>query len=494
MEKNNMKKSIYKLSLVLSLALASVSCDFDTDLAQNTDTANAYKTVQDVSNGTVGAYQALAYYPFLGNYAVAFGDFAGGLANGSSSSGHFYAVSEWTVSDTDAEMEGIWDYGFKVVDRAVRTINGGETLLSANPDMGSSDKATIYYNLSQCHALRALAYFTMAQYFCYPYSAGTASKGLPLVKDKPVEAFANATRASLGDTYAFMLEDISKALEYSELAGSPSLQYFYMNTAAIYALKARVSLYMGLYDDAEVAAKKAIELKNKGNATYTDLTPTDETYLNMWASLSITDEDIFTLSKTENDNLSANALNTLYGSYNGKVSNYARTFFEDTDVRAQLIGTVDSNSGSCMKWQGLEASQATSNIPIFRKSEMALIVAECEARAGHINEAQKYLGYTAKRDKQYAAEDGSCDLSKLPADKESLLDFIWKENTREFFGEGHFFAEARRLGKTVTVMGGRCTTFRPAKFVFPIPSAEINAGFLKDQNTGWEDSLPEADS
>lgn len=488
-----MKKILYKISIVLSLALAVSSCDFDTELQQNVDTADAFKNVQDVSNGTTGAYQALAYYPFLGNYAIAFGDFAGGLANGSASSGHFYSVSYWSVSDTDEEMEGIWQYGFKVVDAAVRTINGADAILAANPDMSDDDKATIYYNVSQCYALRALAYFTMTQYFCYPYSKGADQKGLPIVKDRPVEAFQNATRASLGDTYSFMLDDIKKALEYNEEAGSPSLQYFFLNKAAIYALKARVCLYMGNYADAEAAAKKAIELKGKGNATYTDLTPNNETYLTMWASLNPSDEDIFTLSKTTDDNLSANALNTLWGSYYGKVSTYGQSFFSDTDVRAQLIGVVDSNSPASMKWQGIESSQATSNIPIFRKSEMALIIAECEARNGNITEAQKYVGYTAKRDSQYAAEDGSCDLSKLPTDKDALLEFIWKENTREFLGEGHFYSEARRLDKTVTVMAGTCTTFRPANFVFPIPAAEINAGFMKDQNTGWEDGLPERD-
>lgn len=488
-----MKKILNKISIVLSLALAVSSCDFDTELQQNVDTADAFKNVQDVSNGTTGAYQALAYYPFLGNYAIAFGDFAGGLANGSASSGHFYSVSYWSVSDTDEEMEGIWQYGFKVVDAAVRTINGADALLAANPDMSDDDKATIYYNVSQCYALRALAYFTMTQYFCYPYSKGADQKGLPIVKDQPVEAFQNATRASLGDTYSFMLDDIKKALEYNEEAGSPSLQYFFLNKAAIYALKARVCLYMGNYADAEAAAKKAIELKGKGNATYTDLTPNNETYLTMWASLNPSDEDIFTLSKTTDDNLSANALNTLWGSYYGKVSTYGQSFFSDTDVRAQLIGVVDSNSPASMKWQGIESSQATSNIPIFRKSEMALIIAECEARNGNITEAQKYVGYTAKRDSQYAAEDGSCDLSKLPSDKDALLEFIWKENTREFLGEGHFYSEARRLDKTVTVMAGTCTTFRPANFVFPIPAAEINAGFMKDQNTGWEDGLPERD-
>lgn len=488
-----MKKILNKISIVLSLALAVSSCDFDTELQQNVDTADAFNKVQDVTNGTTGAYQALAYYPFLGNYAIAFGDFAGGLANGSASSGHFYSVSYWSVSDTDEEMEGIWQYGFKVVDAAVRTINGADALLAANPDMSDDDKATIYYNVSQCYALRALAYFTMTQYFCYPYSKGADQKGLPIVKDKPVEAFQNATRASLGDTYSFMLDDIAKALEYNEAAGSPSPQYFYLNKAAIYALKARVCLYMGNYADAEAAAKKAIELKGKGNATYTDLTPNNETYLTMWASLNPSDEDIFTLSKTTDDNLSANALNTLWGSYYGKVSTYGQSFFSDTDVRAQLIGVVDSNSPASMKWQGIESSQATSNIPIFRKSEMALIIAECEARNGNISEAQKYVGYTAKRDSQYAAEDGSCDLSKLPTDKDALLEFIWKENTREFLGEGHFYSEARRLDKTVTVMAGTCTTFRPANFVFPIPAAEINAGFMKDQNTGWEDGLPERD-
>lgn len=488
-----MKKILNKISIVLSLALAVSSCDFDTELQQNVDTADAFNKVQDVTNGTTGAYQALAYYPFLGNYAIAFGDFAGGLANGSASSGHFYSVSYWSVSDTDEEMEGIWLYGFKVVDAAVRTINGADALLAANPDMSDDDKATIYYNVSQCYALRALAYFTMTQYFCYPYSKGADQKGLPIVKDQPVEAFQNATRASLGDTYSFMLDDIKKALDYNEEAGSPSLQYFFLNKAAIYALKARVCLYMGNYADAEAAAKKAIELKGKGNATYTDLTPNNETYLTMWASLNPSDEDIFTLSKTTDDNLSANALNTLWGSYYGKVSTYGQSFFSDTDVRAQLIGVVDSNSPASMKWQGIESSQATSNIPIFRKSEMALIIAECEARNGNISEAQKYVGYTAKRDSQYAAEDGSCDLSKLPSDKDALLEFIWKENTREFLGEGHFYSEARRLDKTVTVMAGTCTTFRPANFVFPIPAAEINAGFMKDQNTGWEDGLPERD-
>lgn len=489
-------KLAYKLSFVLSLAFAFSSCDFDTELTQNTETASAYTSVQDVENGTIGAYQALGSYRLYGNYAVAFGDFSGGLADGSASTGHFYYISNWAITENTSELESLWQYGFKVVDRTVRTINGADNLLKTNSKLTDDEKATLYYDKSQCFGLRALAYFTLANMFCYPYNKGTEAKGLPIIKDQPVDAFQNATRATLGETYDFICADIDSALVNSEKADVSTLQYFYMNKAAIYALKARVSLYMGKYDEAEAAAKQAIELKGKGDGTYTDCDPTNETYLNMWASVNVTDEDIFTICKTENDNLSANSLNTLYGSYLGTVSDYCLGFFTDqnTDIRRNLVGTVDSNKNyGCKKYQGIETSQATSNIPVFRKSEMSLIIAECEARKGNLETAKEYLGYTAKRDTQYATSAGVCDLSLLPDTQEGLLDFIWEENTREFFGEGHFYFDARRLDRTITVMGGKCTTFKPANFVFPIPAAEINAGFMKEQNTNWSDNLPVQD-
>ncbi len=46
-----------------------------------------------------------------------------------------------------------------------------------------------------------------------------------------------------------------------------------------YALKARVCMHMGNYPDAEEAAKKAISIKGKGDGTYTDMAPNNETYL-----------------------------------------------------------------------------------------------------------------------------------------------------------------------------------------------------------------------
>ena len=98
-------KRIYKLMLFSILTLGMTACDFDTENFQQIPTDEAYKSVQDIQNGMNGAYYALGSYRFLGNYAVAYGDFCGGVSNGSSSTGHFYYQSNWIISDTDAELE-----------------------------------------------------------------------------------------------------------------------------------------------------------------------------------------------------------------------------------------------------------------------------------------------------------------------------------------------------------------------------------------------------
>ena len=136
------------------------------------------------------------------------------------------------------------------------------------------------------------------------------------------------------------------------------------------------------------------------------------------------------------------------------------------------------------KYQGLSTSAATSNIPIFRKSEMSLIIAEVEARNGHIAEAQKYLYYTAKRNEAITGAD------QLPDNTADLLAFISDERVREFAGEGHRFYDARRMGDQVE-LAISAQPFDIAKFVFPIPADEINAGFCTQQNEGWSDALPQ---
>lgn len=467
--------------LFAALVSGLTACDFDTENYQQIPTENAYQSVQDIQNGMNGAYAVAGAYTFLGNYAVAYGDFCAGVSEGNRSSGHFYYQSAWIVSETDSELTGIWSAGFKVIDRTTRTIQGGKEVL-ANADrlhLNEENIGETKLYIGQCYALKALAYYYLVNYFAYPYHAGTSNKGLPLVKDEPIKEFEKVDRATVGETYAQIMSDIANAeslvAEGAEVMGEPG--YKYMGSMAIQALKARVCMDMGKYDEAKSAALEAIALKGTGSGNAGDNNPTADNYLSMWTSLAETSEDLFTIAKSESDNLSANALNTLYGSYGASLSNATWYLFGENDIRAALLGRT-----SIGKYQGLSTSAATSNIPVLRKSEMSLIVAEVEARAGNIAAAQDYLFYTAKRDLDILSAD------MLPDNTNDLLAFIAEERIREFAGEGHRFMDARRTGEVITM--GAFKPFDIAKFVFPIPSDEINAGFCSEQNEGWDKVLP----
>lgn len=475
-------KNIKILTIGAVLSLMLVSCDsyFDVDLEQNIDTPKAYSTVQDVQNGMIGAFYSFGTYQFFGRDVIALGDMASDLASASASTGHFYSLNTYSFSDTDGDIEDIWNYGYKTIDRCVRTINGGKAILedAENMRLTEEEQDQVKTCMSQCYALRALSTFALTNIFGLPYQSGKTNSqlGAVLLVDKPLEAFEYTKRSTVEECYAQILSDIASAKEYFvDAAYLPGEEAFFFNESAIYALESRVNLYMGNYVDAKEAAAQSLSLLKNGN-NY-DL-PSNDIYVSSWSSIAVSDEDIFTISKTDDDNLSANALNTLYGSYKGSITDALASMFEETDIRANVLDAY------AYKYQGTSTSQAVSNIPVFRKSEMYLIIAECEAQLGNIQQAKEALLYTAKRDTAIESIDD------LPSTAEELLTFIADERARELYLEGHRLFDARRTGMKLDVNNGTFQQFDVSKFVYPIPAAEINAGFGVEQNKGWEDNLP----
>jgi starch-binding outer membrane protein, SusD/RagB family len=472
-------KKIFKYALTATLIIGLSSCNsyFDVDLEQNIPSENAYKSAQDVQNGMIGAYYALGTYRFYGRNVLAIGDMASDVASADASSGHYVSINQYTISDTEGDILDTWDYGYKLIDRCVRTIQGAEAIESKATELklSGSDLNKIKSCKSQCYALRALTTFTMTNLWGLPYQPGKTNSqlGICLLDKAPLEAFKKIERSTVEQCYSQVLSDIKLAKDFYNgediMNGSPQ---FYFNEAAIYALEARVNLYMGKYKEAEAAAKKAIDLRASGDVS-------NEMYVNMWNSTSITNEDILTIAKSDDDNLSANALNTLYGSYGGTIAKTATSLFKSTDSRKAILDI------KAYKFCGTSTSQATSNIPVFRKSEMYLIIAECEARLadGTLENAQNALLYTAKRDASIKT------IADLPQTKAELLTFIAKERVRELFQEGHRWFDIRRTGEVIST--ANYSKFDASKFVYPVPADEINAGFCTQQNDGWEDALPQ---
>ena len=470
-----MIRRLLNIVLVAIAIFSMASCKQEPEIWDYIPLDEAYDEAQKLEAGLSGAYYTLGNYRFLGKYAICIGDFAGDLATASASSGHFLGIHRYNVTETQDELSEIWNYGYKVIDRCVRLEQGANALLASKPEV--EDEIIAYKVLYQGYALRALSNFYLVNIFALPYRAGAAnaSPGIVIVKDAPVEAFAQVSRSTVAEVYAHIDECIKKANEYYDKfmdAQGEEPNAFYINKAGLLALEARVALYKGDWATAATCASKPLDGRARVN---------DQTYQEMWRSIALTDEIIFAIAKSEDDNLSANSINTQYGSYGGRISSTVTDLMADTDIRKRMVAPNDDNA--TVKWLGLSTSAATSNIPIFRTSEMYLIMAEAKAQQDDLAGAKTALLFTAQRDASIASE------ADLPSTKEALLDFIEEERIRELYSEGHRWYDARRTNRPTRY---RATGYawNVSGFCYPIPSSEVNAGFGVEQNANWSKALP----
>ena len=114
-----------------------------------------------------------------------------------------------------------------------------------------STKAT----LGQALAMRAFAYMSLVPYYQFGYSVNPDAPCVPLVTESTADT-GNNPRASVRAVYEFMLDDLTKAIEYLDGFARPNKTIIDLNVA--YGLRARVNLSMGRYAEAASDAEKAL--------------------------------------------------------------------------------------------------------------------------------------------------------------------------------------------------------------------------------------------
>ena len=352
--------------------------------------------------------------------------------------------------------------------------------------------------LSQAYALRAFDYFYLAQIYQHTYVGNEDAPCLPIVTEDNMEQehTAGIERSSVREVYAYILENLDKAillLEGNTLAfpdkGLISLQ-------AAVALRARVHLVMNnwqaaLNDAQQVIASGAaipytmeqaskpgfndiddaswlwgIQVEESDNAVATGLINWPSHVCSMtgygyattdpgvqrriskalWVSIPYTD---VRKGWWVDENLQSPLLVNAYGEAQAEEIPYAANMAPYTNVK---FGPYND--------EPLNATNA-QDIPLIRIEEMHLIVAEAQAMLGNTAEAVTTLNnfVSAYRDPAYR-----CTATTA----EQVQEAVWQQRRIELWGEGQAYYDLMRLKKPVDRRGAGFQS----SYVFNIPEGD----------------------
>ena len=310
-----MKKNILKVFAIATFGFGLSSCGesfLETDYYQGIDAEGGLSSVNNISTALNGAYYNLFYYQFAGNYAINIGDIPTDISYWNSKTNHFNNIYSYTVVDTDTYLNSIWEYGYKVADNATRVIQASQALYEGS---NTEEKAQLDQLMAEAYALRGYAELMLVNIYAHQVKVNgtdfSSEPGIVVLDQAPIEALAQVSRSTVGESYSAILSDFDNAISHFDAAGGDRGSILYMNKAAVYGLLARTNLYLENWGDAKQYAQQALTEKGIKTLTY-DATA----YAALFSGNTSNTESLLSLAITQVDNWSANSAGTLWSTYN----------------------------------------------------------------------------------------------------------------------------------------------------------------------------------
>lgn len=351
----------------------------------------------------------------------------------------------------------------------------------------------------EVHFARALAYSELIKCFCKAYDPATAKDELGVVLVSSYSNPGEMKRASLYDSYQFVLDDLTKAYDYMEpeegttLVASDYYDSPYFNEFTVQALMARVYLYMQDWDNAIKYSSELIDSDLYMLSSATTVYTNDMSYYDYMWKYDASTETIWKVG----------FLPTSYGGALGQVflnfdeisyrpdyvpGQAALNTYEGNDLRyVSFFQDMPTGYAHGLVWPLLVKYYGNMefvsnyriyhvNMPkVFRLSEQYLIRAEAYCQKEDFAKASADI--STLRQARYQTY-GSATLTS-----ENWLDEIDKERLRELFMEGFRLQDLKRWGKGFerkpqeqSVRDGSSLKIEAGNplFVWPIPQHELD--------------------
>ncbi len=480
-------KIIFPIVFILILLFSSCEGFLDQNPSTSLPSDGALQSVTDLRNALNGAYTKLidldinnhSYY--AGDF-ICLGDLRSDDMNYILNSNQISPVGRLDYEKNSDYAASFWLTPYTVLGR----IN--DILAVVDKINVDEDEEVLFEDrVGQLYALRGLLHFDLARTFAQIPTAlhngmtmNTPDGGIPL-SDRKFDVSYKPVRATLQETYDMIITDLDMALSLMDPAPDKDESYGSLNKYATLAIKSRVQLYLGDYENALSSAEEVIE--NAGEAGYRLSFISD--YPTMWSGTA-EPEFLFELITNLQYNAQRNSVGYYsspdgYGEFGCNDAFAAWIKSDPNDIRGNLIVEKISKNGDGQgyypdKYPGREGSDYVNNPKIIRMAEVYLNAAEAAFHSGDIPKATQYINeLRRKRILLYI------DVSAVS------LDDILTERRKELFAEGQRSWDVWRNRQSILIERFSLTpvNYDNYKTLVAIPQRETDLSAELLQNTGW---------
>ena len=291
----NIYNSILKMAAVIAVAFGLNSCleKLPGDYILEEE---AMQTLSDAEQTLTGIYTAYMSSALYSGYLTLCPDIQADLVYAVQGNSNQYGTHWlWDIRSTNSEIEAVYAGLYRVIGRCNFYLDQVEKLRSSLTD--DAEIQYLDYYTGEVYCARALAYSELIKCFCKAYDPATAENELGVVLADTYFGEKPARRATLKDSYEFVIADLKKAQELLD-EENDGYDAPYFTQAAAHAIHARVALYMQDWDAAVEHSTKLIESDNFALASARSYATSSQTYLQyMWTN-DASFEDIWRIGYT----------------------------------------------------------------------------------------------------------------------------------------------------------------------------------------------------
>lgn len=479
--------------ILTMLVLTVYSCDNKLDISPefSLTSDNAFEVAEEYDQALIAAYATLND---AGYYGETYGELMElGADGGTETAESLRNEAEFTdwffgPSDGSGNVAAGWNSPYLMIARANVVSDGIDDVPEENE--GSRNRI-----LGQALALRAMGHFDLLRLYGQSYERNSDALGVPV---RITQSLEKPTRATVSETYDQIFADLDQAetlLAPNGLDVNPNgdgSSRYRIDRLVVRAIRAKVNLYAGEYDDAiadatSVIQDGAVSLANTGN--YAPVWSADDQSTEVIWSIAVVDqaearptsETFFYVNNRLGWVPSEDVLN-LYDQAND--IRYSSFYSDNFNIAAVNGGPSRIGTIVPIKFSGRNgAIDGVNDIKLFRMSEMYLIRAEAQYELNQTPLAMADLNtLRANRIAGYVDENltGS-----------ALESAIRDERRKELWLEGHRWFDLRRWNLPI-VRGADCGSPMEScnlsannfRRVFPIPTQEVVVSGIQ-QNDGY---------